>query len=102
MSVFEKFIDDIFKNDDFMDLCSINGVVYNCISSGIAGGIVYTDAGEESEVNFTLDIKLPVSKMPKKNDKVIFHEETYKISNVEIDSARTSIKLYLVALSKGI
>jgi hypothetical protein len=40
--------------------------------------------------------------MPETNDKVIFRGETYKVSYIEIDSASTSIKIYLVAQSKGV
>ena len=40
--------------------------------------------------------------MPKKNDKVKFRDEWYKINFIEKDSANTSLKLHLVSVSKGI
>ena len=40
--------------------------------------------------------------MPKKNDKVKFRDENYKINFIERDSANTSLKLHIVSLSKGV
>lgn len=102
MSIFDIFMTDIFSNKDFLESCIIEGKQHDCIVSNITGGITYTDAGQQSEVSFTLDIKLPIARMPETNDKVIFRGETYKVSYIEIDSASTSIKIYLVAQSKGV
>jgi hypothetical protein len=102
MSIFDNFMKQIFENTDFLEDCFIEGISYKVIVSALTGGVVFTDSGEENDVNFTLDMKLPLVRMPKRNDKVRFRNNWYKISMVETDSANTSIKLYLVALSKGI
>lgn len=102
MSIFNDFMNDIFSNEDFLEECIIDGKTYKCIASALTGGITFTEVGQESDENFTLDICLPVEKMPVENQKVLFRNKKYKISYVETDSAFASIKLYLVALSKGI
>lgn len=102
MNVWTKMMEDIFSNSDFTELFEINGVVYTCIVSPVTDEISFTDAGLESGENFTLDIKLPVYRMPKINEKLRFRDKTYKISNVVTDSANASVKISVVALSKGI
>lgn len=102
MSIFNDFMTDIFSNEDFLEECTINGKTYKCIISTLTDGISYTDAGVESDENFTLDLCLPVDPFPEENQKVIVRNKKYKISYVETDSANASIKLYLIALSKGV
>ena len=102
MNPFQKMINDIFSVEDFLEDCFIEGQHYKCITSPIVDNVTFSEVGVESEENFTLDLKLPVSKMPKKNDKVKFRDENYKINFIETDSANTSIKIHLVALSKGV
>jgi hypothetical protein len=102
MSIFNDFMNDIFSNEDFLEECIIEDKIYKCIASALTGGIAFTEAGLESDVNFTLDICLPVKNMPVKNQKVIFRNKKYKISYIDTDSANASIKLYLISLSKGI
>ena len=99
---FQKMIEDIFNCEDFLEDCFIESIHYKCIVSPIVDNVTFSEVGVESEENFTLDIKLPVSKMPKKNDKVKFRDENYKINFIEKDSANTSLKLHIVALSKGV
>ena len=99
---FQKMMSDIFSVEDFLEDCFIEGRHYKCITSPIVDNISFSEVGVESEENFTLDIKLPISKMPKKNDKVKFRDENYKINFIERDSANTSLKLHIVALSKGV
>ena len=99
---FQKMMSDIFKVEDFLEDVFIESIHYKCIVSPITDNISFSDAGLVDEENFTLDIKLPVSHMPKKNDKVRFRDENFKINFVERDSANTSVKLHIVALSKGI
>ena len=98
---FQKMMSDIFQCSEFLEDVFIEGLHYKCITSPIVDNISFADTGLESEENFTLDIKLPVSKMPKKNDKVKFRDENYKINFIETDSANTSLKIHIVALSKG-
>ena len=99
---FQKMMSDIFSVEDFLEDCFIEDHHYKCIVSPIVDNISFSEVGVESEENFTIDIKLPVSKMPKKNDKVKFRDENYKINFIERDSANTSLKLHIVALSKGV
>ena len=99
---FQKMMEDIFKVEDFLEDCFIEGRHYKCITSPITDNISFSDTGLVDEENFTLDIKLPISKMPKKNEKVKFRDEWYKINFIEKDSANTSIKIHLVSLSKGV
>ena len=99
---FQKMINDIFSVEDFLEDCFIEGQHYKCIVSPIVDNVTFSEVGVESEENFTLDIKLPVSHKLKKNDKVKFRDENYKINFIEKDSANTSIKIHIVALSKGV
>ena len=99
---FQKMINDIFSVEDFLEDVFIESIHYKCIVSPITDNISFSDTGLVDEENFTIDIKLPVSKMPKKNDKVKFRDENYKINFIEKDSANTSIKIHLVSLSKGV
>ena len=99
---FQKMMEDIFKVEDFLEDCFIEGQHYKCIVSPIVDNISFADTGLVDEENFTLDIKLPVSHKLKKNDKVKFRDENYKINFIEKDSANTSLKIHVVALSKGV
>ena len=99
---FQKMINDIFSVEDFLEDVFIESIHYKCIVSPITDNISFSEVGVEREENFTIDIKLPVSRMPKKNDKVKFRDENYKINFIETDSANTSIKIHLVSLSKGV
>ena len=99
---FQKMINDIFSVEDFLEDCFIEGQHYKCITSPIVDNVTFSEVGVESEENFTLDIKLPISHKLKKNDKVKFRDENYKINFIERDSANTSLKLHIVALSKGV
>ena len=99
---FQKMMSDIFQCSEFLEDVFIESIHYKCIVSPIVDNVTFSEVGVESEENFTLDIKLPVSKMPKKNDKVKFRDENYKINFIEKDSANTSIKIHIVALSKGV
>lgn len=99
---FQKMMSDIFNCEDFLEDVFIESIHYKCIVSPIVDNISFSEVGVESEENFTLDILLPVSRMPKKNSKVKFRDEWYKINFIEKDSANTSLKLHIVALSKGV
>lgn len=99
---FQKMMEDIFNCEDFLEDVFIDSIHYKCIVSPIVDNISFSEVGVESEENFTLDILLPVSRMPKKNSKVKFRDEWYKINFIEKDSANTSLKLHIVALSKGV
>ena len=99
---FQKMMSDIFQCSEFLEDVFIESIHYKCIVSPITDNISFSEVGVESEENFTLDILLPVSRMPKKNEKVKFRDNWYKISFIETDSANTSLKLHIVALSKGV
>lgn len=102
MNPFQKMMSDVFNCSEFLEDVFIESIHYKCIVSPITDNVSFSDAGLVDEENFTLDIKLPVSHMPKKNDKVRFRDENFKINFVERDSANTSVKLHIVALSKGV
>lgn len=99
---FQKMMNDIFKVEDFLEDVFIESIHYKCIVSPIVDNVTFADTGLVDEENFTIDIKLPISRMPKKNDKVKFRDENYKINFIERDSSNTSVKLHIVALSKGV
>ena len=102
MNAFQKMMSDIFSVEDFLEDCFIESIHYKCIVSPIIDNVSFGEAGLVDEEDFTIDIKLPISKMPKKNDKVKFRDENYKINFIERDSANTSLKLHIVSLSKGV
>lgn len=102
MNAFQKMMEDIYKCDDFLEDCLIGNTPYKCITSPIVDNVSFSEVGAVDEENFTLDIKLPVRKNPKQNDKVKFRDKWYKIGFIETDSANTSIKIHIIALSKGI
>ena len=99
---FQKMINDIFSVEDFLEDVFIESIHYKCIVSPIIDNVSFGEAGLVDEEDFTIDIKLPISKIPKKNDKVKFRDENYKINFIERDSANTSLKLHIVSLSKGV
>ena len=100
---FREMVNDIFENEDFIQYCYINGFQYKCIASHITGGEDFTIAGLVDMVNFYLDIQVSDIgiERPKPNDKVIFRDKTYKVSQVDEDSALATIRLYLISTSKG-
>lgn len=99
---FKDMVHQLFSDLDFTEYCYINGIQYNCIVSKLNNNIMYTEAGVQSEENFTLDLEIAaLHQLPKEGDKIIFREKVYKIASTEEDSANASIKLYLIALSKG-
>lgn len=102
MTIFSKAIDDIWNAKDFIEKCTVNQDVYDCICSAIEDGVTYGDVGMIDDVAFTLSIKLSdLHRMPTRNDKVTFRNIRYKISNVTLDSANASISLHLQSMSKG-
>ena len=101
MTIFKTAINDIFESTDFLEECFIEDVMYPCIQSAVRDNVVYGDIGSVEDVDFTLDIKLPLYKMPSRGNKVKFRGMFYKISNVTYDSADASIKLHLQSMSKG-
>lgn len=93
---------DVFNNKDFLEQCKVGNFTYSCICSSLPQGVVYTDYGQQSMANFTIEIKTPLIEEVRKNTKVIFRGQQYKVQQLEYDSANTSVKLYLVGMSKGI
>ena len=99
---FKDMVHDLFNEEDFIQDCFIQGFKTKCIASSVSNNLAYTTAGLESEQNFTLDLQIAsLDSIPKEGQKVIFRDKSYKISSTETDSANASIKLYLIALSKG-
>lgn len=102
MNPFEKLMSDIFKNEAFLEQCEIDNIKYKCICSSLPDGVVYTQYGQQGMANFSIDLKLPLKNEIKKNTKVFYRNKFYKVDQIEYDSANTSVKLFLVAMSKGI
>lgn len=99
---FKQMMHDLFSEEDFVQTCYINGFKTKCIVSSIGNNLSFTEAGLQSEQNFTLDLQIAtLDSIPQEGQKVIFRDKTYKISSTETDSANASIKLYLIALSRG-
>ena len=99
---FQKMMSDIFQCSEFLEDVFIESLHYKCIVSPITDNISFSETGLVDEENFTLDLRLPISHKLKKNDRVKFRDENYKINFVERDSANTSLKLHIVTLSKGV
>lgn len=103
MSIFDKAINDIFAHQDFIEQATINGEVIDVVCSKMAdAGISYVETGAEFPVSFTLDVVLPCRTLPRINDKVVFRGGHYKVADLQIDSANTSLKIYLIDTSRGI
>ena len=98
---FFSAMQDIFHDPNFRDYCLINGEIFNCICQSTENGVIYSEAGLVNDVNFTLSIQLPISRMPKNGDICIFKDVKYKVDHVDVDSAHTSITVYLQSQSKG-
>lgn len=99
---FRDMISDIFNNDDFIQYTYVEGRKYKCICSPVSNDVSFTEAGLMDTTNFTLDLELAtLDRIPKLNDKLVFREKQYKVAFVQTDSANTTIKLHLIALSKG-
>lgn len=100
--IFKDMVHELFANPQFTETCYIDGFETKCIVSSINNNVAYTMAGLQSEQNFTLDLQIAsLHSIPKEGQKIIFRDKSYKISNTEIDSANSSMKIYLIALSKG-
>ena len=101
-NAFQDMIAELYQEEDFVEYCYIEGRQYKCFCSSIGDGTLFTDAGMVSEENFVLDLQIrTLDRMPQENDKVQFRNKFYKISHIDTDSANTTIKLYLIDLSKG-
>ena len=79
MNVFQKAITDIFSDKNFLETCLIEDQIYDVICSPMEQGLVYSDVGLIDDVNFVLNIKLPVPKIPKKGDNVKFRNVNYNV-----------------------
>ena len=101
MTIFETAINDIFNHKDFLEDCFIAGTAYKCICSTMQDGIVSSEEGLVDDVGFTIDLKLPIDRMPARGDKVRFRNENFKVLNVTYDSANASVKIHLQGVSKG-
>lgn len=100
--IFQQTIADLFNNEDLYQYCYIEGFKTKCFCSPIGDNIAFTNAGMVDEANFTLDVQIAtLEHNPIEEDKVFFRQKEYKISHTETDSANASMKLYLIALSKG-
>lgn len=86
MNAFQRAVNDIFNCEDFLESCIIDGVKYYCICSKMSDQNEYTDAGLVFDVDFTLDLKLPLPKPVKNDAKVQFRGKQYRVSRVEVDS----------------
>lgn len=101
-STFKQMVKEIFSDQTFTEYCYINGIQTVCIQSSISNNILYTEAGLSNDVNLTLDLEVDsLDRIPVEGDKVEYRDKFYKVASTEVDSANASMKLYLIALSKG-
>lgn len=103
-NAFRRMINDLFNNEQFVQFCYVNGFKYKCIVSKTNDGVMFTEAGMQDLVNFTLDLQLTeqnYNNPPEQNDRVVFREKEYKISHVELDSSLSTVRLYMVSNSRG-
>ena len=101
-NTFRDLVSQIFSNDAFTEWCYIQGRQTKCIQSSITNNVLYTEAGLSNDANFTLDLEIAtLDRIPEEGDKVEYRGKFYKIASTETDSANASMKLYLIALSKG-
>lgn len=101
-STWKDMINSLYEVEAFVEDCYINGFKTKCFVSPLGDGNLYTDAGLQSECNFSLEVKIDdLEFMPKVGDKIEFRDNFYKLSSTERDSANVCLKLYLVSLSKG-
>lgn len=101
-NIFQKAVEDLFKIDDFLDEVVIEGEVMSCFITRKEDQCIYTENGLEEVAPFEICLKLPLPRMPRQGDKVLYQGCTYKISSVETDSANASVTLHLTTMSKGV
>ena len=94
-NIFQKAVDNIFQCSDFLEKCTIDGQVYDCIASVLTGENAYTVAGLAEEAAFTLILKLPLPKPIRNDGKVTFRGKQYRVASQEVDSAPASVKIHL-------
>lgn len=99
-NIFQKAVNDIFNFKDFLETVTIQGEVYDCIASAVSSDNNYTMAGLVDEAAFTLDIKLPLHKPIRSEDKVTFRGKEYRVGAVIVDSAPASVRIHLRDLSR--
>lgn len=100
---FKDMMQEIFSNNQFTEICYINGFETTCICSPIGNDVLFTEAGMIDGVNFSLDLQIAtLHQIPQEGDKVIFRGKTYKIASTQLDSACASMKIYLISTSKGV
>lgn len=103
-NAFRKMVNDIFNNENFIQWCYINGIKYKCLVSSVEDGMLFTEAGREDLANFTLEVQITeqnLNNLPKENDRLTFRRKEYKVAHTDIDSALSTIKLYIVSNSRG-
>lgn len=98
MNPFDILIEDIFNANDFTEWCSVNGKRIKCISSSITADSEYTLYGVDEGINFYLMVKAS-EYAPKKNDRVVYKNRSYKVDMFTLDSAGKTYNIYLKSLS---
>ena len=75
-------------------------VTSSVVASELSEAEVLTEYGEDAGVSFFLRVEARLlSTPPKKYDKVVFHDVTYKIDRIDADSAGLVYRIYLRSLT---
>ena len=71
--IFKEMINELYENEDLYEYCYVEGFKQKCFVSPVSDNVIYSEAGLQSGVNFTLDLKIAdLERLPKEGDKVIF------------------------------
>ena len=99
MTPFEQLTADIFANPDFTERAGINGKEIPVIASEISEEERLTRFGVDDGVSFFLRVQKIHAVGIRRNDKVLFRGETYKVDKISLDSAALSYSLDLKSVS---
>ena len=96
MTIFQQMVNDVFQVVDFTQ--SFRDVETNkeiiCIAFSIENNEAYTQFGVDDGISFYLTCKKN-DYVPRKNNKIIFRNQIFKIDNFSVDSFNLSWRIFL-------